>query len=255
MSVNIPGSKDKKDKAADHDISSEQGFWQRYHASVLLTAVGGAIDTIGFIGLLGFFTNHVTGNLVSAGSAIVKDDKGLWIDLAVLPVFIITVMITKRVIDVVSSERPVLSYLLFAEVAFLIAFMAAALYFAPFADPGALSLAFTGFLGLIAFAIRNTAGKTVMGKMRPTLLMTGNTTQLGIDLSDYVFNRSSCNMESLKHSLAFVLSFVGGAFLGTILYIQIGFWSIAPFILPVLYLAFAVRSGEFRREHNMVPKK
>ena len=74
-------------------------FWQRYQAPILLTIVGGAIDTIGFITLFGFFTAHVTGNLVLAGSGLVKGEDGLWIKLASVPLFIITVVITKIYID------------------------------------------------------------------------------------------------------------------------------------------------------------
>ena len=74
-------------------------FWQRYRAPVLLTVVGGAVDTIGFIALFGFFTAHVTGNLVMAGSGLVKGEAGLWIKLAALPLFVLTVMVTKTFID------------------------------------------------------------------------------------------------------------------------------------------------------------
>ncbi len=74
------------------------GFWKRFEAAILLTSVGGAIDTIGFIALLGFFTNHVTGNLVMAGAGLVKGGDGLWIKLGALPVFIITVIFTKHFI-------------------------------------------------------------------------------------------------------------------------------------------------------------
>jgi len=49
-----------------------QSTWAICRDPVLLTMVGGAIDTIGFIALFGFFTAHVTGNLVLAGAALVK---------------------------------------------------------------------------------------------------------------------------------------------------------------------------------------
>lgn len=240
--------------SANNTPKNQMGFWQRFEAPIMLTLVGGAIDTIGFVALLGFFTNHVTGNLVMAGGGLVKGGDALWIKLGALPVFVLTVMVTKRFIAKRRPSTPILSNLLFAEVAFLVAFMVSALYFGPFETPGTLAVGMTGFLGLIAFAIRNTAGKTVMGKTRPTLLMTGNTTQLGIDLSDYIFDRSHCNMDSLKHSAATVFSFAFGALIGTLLYIQIGFWSIAPFILPVFYLAFRTRDQAYLERQNMLPK-
>ncbi len=46
-----------------------------------------------------FFTAHVTGNLVLAGAALVKGGAGLWIKLAAIPLFIVTVVITKLLID------------------------------------------------------------------------------------------------------------------------------------------------------------
>lgn len=229
---------------------AHQGWWKRFESTILLTLVGGAINTIGFVALLGFFTNHVTGNLVMAGAGMVKDDKGLWIKLGALPVFIITVMITQRIIHLRQGQH-ILSQLLFAEVAFLTAFMISALVFGPFNTPGAWDVAITGFLGLMAFAIRNTANRTVMGKTRPTLLMTGNTTQFGMDLSDYVFNRTQCNMDSLKYSSTVVFSFVIGAFAGALLYLYIGFWSIAPFIIAILYLAFKTRNVQYLKQQNM----
>lgn len=234
----------EKDAGADNGSVAKLNFWQRYQIPVMLTTVGGAIDTIGFIGLFGFFTNHVTGNLVMAGGGLVKGGDGLWVKLGALPVFLITVIITKRVINMTNANKPILSNLLFAEVAFLLAFLASAIYFGPFEQAGTLEVAFTGFLGLTAFAIRNTAGKTIMGKMKPTLLMTGNTTQLGIDLSDYVFDRNNCNMDSLRHSFTLVFSFTAGAFVGAVLYIYIGLWAIAPFILPVLYAAIKMRDKQ-----------
>ena len=67
------------DSMKDKDSAAKLTFWQRYQIPVMLTTVGGAIDTIGFIGLLGFFTNHVTGNLVMAGGGLVKGGDGLWV--------------------------------------------------------------------------------------------------------------------------------------------------------------------------------
>lgn len=242
--ANVDERKDESDKVRDNNPASQLTFWQRYQIPVMLTTVGGAIDTIGFVGLLGFFTNHVTGNLVMAGGGLIEGGAGLWIKLGALPVFLLTVIFTKRAINITSANKPILSNLLYAEVAFLLAFLASAIYFGPFEEAGTLEVAFTGFLGLTAFAIRNTAGKTVMGKMKPTLLMTGNTTQLGIDLSDYVFDRNNCNMDSLRHSSTLVTSFTLGAFFGAVLYIYIGLWAIAPFILPVLYAAIKMRNKE-----------
>lgn len=241
-------NEDRQSKVSPADGGGQSlpsGFWQRYKAPVLLTIVGGAIDTIGFIALLGFFTAHVTGNLVMAGGGIAQGGGGLWIKLAALPVFILTVMVTKCIIDKTDKHQPILSYLLLGEAVFLMAFMIAGLYFQPFTDAGSITVAITGAFGLIALAIRNTASKTVIKHMSPTVLMTGNTTQLGINLSDFLANPTRKNAKALSHNFALVTSFVIGALLGAVLYLQLSFWAVGLFVLPVVYLAVLARDNDF----------
>src|SRR5207245_6461310 len=118
-------------------IDQAPGLWEQCRAPVLLTIVAGAIDTIGFIALLGFFTAHVTGNLVLAGAAFVKGGEGLWIKLAAIPLFIATVMLTKMWIDRCSQSHKTLGWMFVAEAVFLSGFMLAGLRFEPFSDPNA----------------------------------------------------------------------------------------------------------------------
>jgi uncharacterized membrane protein YoaK (UPF0700 family) len=207
---------------------------------VLLTIVGGAIDTIGFIALLGFFTAHVTGNLVLAGAAYAKGGAGLWIKLGAIPLFIATVMLTKAWIDRCNhsdGSHKTLGWLFVAEAVLLTAFMVAGLLLAPFRDPGAGALALTGGLGLVALAIRNTASKTLIKHISPSTMMTGNITQLGIDLSNFVRQPGHDAGSALIKSGSVVLGFVLGALVGAVLYTHFGFWSVLPFVLIVLYLA------------------
>jgi len=46
----------------------------------ILGWVGGYVDTLGFIGLNGLFTAHVTGNLIVAGAEVVgTGEEGVWV--------------------------------------------------------------------------------------------------------------------------------------------------------------------------------
>ena len=220
-------------------------FWKTCRDPLLLTIVGGAIDTIGFIALFGFFTAHVTGNLVLAGAAWVKGGPGIWIKLGAIPLFILTVAITKYWIDRSAQKHTTLSYLFLGEAIFLIGFMLAGLYFEPFKDANNITVAITGGLGLIALAIRNTSSKTLIKHISPSTMMTGNTTQLGIDISNYFRDRSSSNMQKLQHSSSIVMGFVIGAFLGAFLYVYLDFWSVAFFVVPVLYLSYLAAKQRF----------
>lgn len=226
-----------------HD-NSAASLWAQCRTAVLLTVVGGAIDTIGFIALLGFFTAHVTGNLVLAGAAFVKGGAGLWIKLGAIPLFIATVMFAKIWIDRCSQSHKTLGWLFVAEAVFLSGFMLVGLYFDPLRDPDAGELALTGGLGLMALAIRNTASKTLIKHISPSTMMTGNTTQFGIDLSHFVRTLSREHGVAVLKSGSIVVGFVLGAFLGAVLYMRVGFWSVLPFTLVMLYLA----SLSFRKQ-------
>ena len=59
--------------------------------SVLLAAVAGFVDTVGFIALFGLFTAHVTGNFVLIGAALAGSGDGLLAKLLALPVFMLVV--------------------------------------------------------------------------------------------------------------------------------------------------------------------
>lgn len=229
-----------------HLENKRVSYWLNCREPVILTIVGGAIDTIGFIALFGFFTAHVTGNLVLAGAVWVKGGTGIWIKLAAIPLFILTVAITKTLIEKFEHKHKILASLFVAEAIFLIAFMVAGLLFEPFAHPDAMSVAITGGLGLIALAIRNTSSKTLIKHISPSTMMTGNTTQLGIDISNYLSQRTEENRVSLINSLSIVLGFVVGAFLGAFLYIRLDFWSVAFFIFPILYLAYLALNQKFK---------
>ncbi|MGA6135537.1 YoaK family protein [Acinetobacter dispersus] len=220
-------------------------LWDSCRDPVLLTVVGGAIDTIGFIALFGFFTAHVTGNLVLAGAAWVSGGSGIWIKLAAIPLFIVTVAITKYCIDRSAQKSKTLSYLFLGEAIFLTCFMLSGLYFEPFNNANSLTVALTGGLGLIALAIRNTSSKTLIKHISPSTMMTGNTTQLGIDISNYMRQTNPENKRKLLQSLSIVVGFIVGAFLGAILYVYLDFWSVAFFIIPVLYLAYLAAHHRF----------
>jgi uncharacterized membrane protein YoaK (UPF0700 family) len=54
----------------------------------LLSLNGGFVDTIGFLGLQGLFTAHVTGNFVTLAAALVYGTHGVIAKLMALPEFV-----------------------------------------------------------------------------------------------------------------------------------------------------------------------
>ncbi len=69
-----------------------------------------------------------------------KGGTGVWIKLAAIPLFILTVVITKLLIDRIQVKHKTLSYLFLFEAVFLCAFMVAGLYFEPFKNADAITV-------------------------------------------------------------------------------------------------------------------
>ena len=77
-------------------------------------------------------------------------------------------------------------------------------------------------------------------------MMTGNTTQLGIDLSNYLRDRTASHKQAVVKSFSIVFGFVVGAFLGAFLYVKLDFWSVAFFVVPIFYLAYLAAQQRFK---------
>src|ERR1700760_2777622 len=106
----------------------------RSHAlAALLSFTGGFVDTVGFLGLQGLFTAHVTGNFVALGATLLSGTHGVTAKIAALPEFIVVVGCA-RLAGRYLNERhlPVLPILFVTKTIFLLAFFALAVGFGPF---------------------------------------------------------------------------------------------------------------------------
>ena len=56
-------------------------------------------------------------------------------------------------------------------------------------------------------------------------MMTGNTTQFGIDIANLLKNNNAANRASLLKSASIVIGFVIGALMGAVLYVYFDFWA------------------------------
>ena len=87
----------------------------------LLSLNGGFVDTVGFLGLQGLFTAHVTGNFVTLAATLVSGTHGVIAKLLALPEFIVVVIVA-RLLGAALRARglPALRLLLVAKVTFLL---------------------------------------------------------------------------------------------------------------------------------------
>lgn len=162
-------------------------------AGFILSWVAGFVDTSAFIILFGIFTAHVTGNIALAGASFVASDQGSTITrLAVLPVFMVSVALTSLLARYARSKQwPVFAVLLTVEAITLAIFLVVGTRLSPslLVDVQEDLIFPIAMAGVVAMAVQNALMKEAKGVFKsyiPTTVMTGNTTQLTIDIVQYL---------------------------------------------------------------------
>ena len=214
---------------------------------VLLSVNGGYVDTAGFLALHGLFTTHVTGNFVTLGAALVLGTSGALAKLLALPIFCVVVLAVRLVSYFLRARaRPVMSTLLAAQLALTVIGAILATYFGPFVNADGLAALVTGMTFVAAMAIQNAAHRVHFSSAPPSTIMTGNTTQLMMDIGDLIHGlspeKARVTRDRLRQLTASVLAFASGCALGALLFASIGIWC---FWLPpaLLLLTLPMRTG------------
>ena len=202
--------------------------------AVLAAFTAGFIDTVGFVSLFGLFTAHVTGNFVLIGAAIVTHHSGIVAKLLALPVFITAVAVTSLLIRRGrDNPRLAMGYVLFGQAMLLMAFMAAGLLLGPFRNGDQPAAILTGMIGVVAMAVQNAAARLLFSHMSPTTVMTGNVTQIVIDVVDLLHGPSAEAKARVGKMLPPVAAFALGAIGGGLGFVALGFWAVAIAVLAV----------------------
>jgi uncharacterized membrane protein YoaK (UPF0700 family) len=121
----------------------------------VLSLIAGSTDIIGFLGLNGLFTAHITGNVVVLAAHIVARDPAILSYILSVPVFTLVLFLTRLLAGGlehagVSTLRPLLLLQLF----FLIAFLAVCVVASPRQDANAVLAVTAGMFGVVAMAVQ-----------------------------------------------------------------------------------------------------
>ena len=216
------------------------------HATTMLHAgVAGLVDTLGFVALFGLFTAHVTGNFVLIGAALAIPHSGTIAKLAALPTFVVAVAATSLFLRrcQVRDTDPARG-LLMAQAILLACFLALGVATGPFASGDTPAAIVTGLTGVAAMGVQNAASRTVFSALSPTTMMTGNTTQIVLDLTD-LFRREAdpAARTRLIKTAPPVAAFAAGALLGGAGYVAIGFWALLGPLAALAVLLWLHRSN------------
>ncbi|WP_051711072.1 YoaK family protein [Andreprevotia chitinilytica] len=204
-----------------------------------LALVAGYVDTLGFVALFGLFTAHVTGNFVLIGSELAKPGHGVLLKLLVFPAFILAVALSRLIsLHYERRARSPVRLLLMLEAVLLLAFMAAGMQAAPIASPGTPMAIIAGLAGAMAMGIQNGLGRLALAKLTPTTVMTGNVTQLVIDLVDMAIGSTKTETRArIIKQLGPITGFGLGALAGALGYEHLGFMALLAPITLVAALA------------------
>ena len=195
-------------------------------AAMLLAFGAGFVDTVGFVGLFGLFTAHVTGNFVLIGASLVQQRPGVIVKLLALPIFVLVVIATRLWVRRCERRgRPLQRGLLLIQIVLLGGFLLAGIKASPIVDADATWAIAAGLLGVAAMGTQNAASRLAFPNLPPTTVMTGNVTQVVIDLVDLLSRAAGADAiraRFVKMAPA-VLAFAVGAILGALGIANIGF--------------------------------
>ena len=207
--------------------------------------VAGCVDTIGFVALFGLFTAHVTGNFVLIGRELAHSSGDVLLKLLAFPAFIAAVAGTRLlVLRLQRRNRAALPPLLWLQVVLLCAFLLFGMAAWPVSHPDAPLAMLAGLFGAAAMGVQNAAARLVLASLTPTTVMTGNVTQLVIDVVDIL--RGAADADTRRRSVRLVgpvLAFAAGCIAGAFGVVNAGFVALALPIATLAALAFtAARS-------------
>jgi len=196
---------------------------------IALAFTSGYVDTLGFVALFGLFTSHVTGNFVLIGSELASPTRGVLIKLLAFPAFIVAVIVARLlVLAVERAGRSAGPVVLAVQAALLIGFMTAGWFALPLNDFEAPLALTAGMLGAAAMGIQNAASRLIWSTLTPTTVMTGNVTQLTIDLVDLARGESEPGIAARTgRFLSAVVAFAVGAILGAFAFHRFSFLGLA----------------------------
>jgi len=203
---------------------------------VLLAFTAGFVDTTGFIALFGLFTAHVTGNFVLIGAGLAEPHQALVGKLLALPVFVLAVAVTRLfVLRREARGRNAVPGLIIAQALLLVLFLLAGIAASPINHGDQPVAILAGMLGVTAMAIQNAGSRTVFASLSPTTVMTGNVTQVVIDLVDLAAQRTSRQQacDRLARMSPAIVAFAIGAVAGALGYKLFSFWCLLAPILAI----------------------
>jgi uncharacterized membrane protein YoaK (UPF0700 family) len=210
----------------------------------VLSLTAGSMDVIGFLGLGGLFTAHITGNLVILAAHVVSGGAAQLAAILSVPVFMLVLCLARLLAGGLEAiglgSLRLLLLLQFLPLATLLAICLAA---GPGIDPNAAIAVIAGMLGVSAMAVQNALVQVSLRGVPPTAVITTNiarfTTDIGTILLDVDSTEAAKALKRTDRTWPSIVGFVIGCGVGAVCEAHFGLRSVA---LPagLALLAFAI---------------
>jgi uncharacterized membrane protein YoaK (UPF0700 family) len=219
------------------------------HEDTILAWVAGYVDTLGFIALFGLFTAHVTGNFVLIGAEAAGVGQGVLLKLLAFPSFIVGIASSSVIFKFLEQRHaehaPSALYLL--QAVLLMLFMAAGWAALPIENSTASAVLLCGVVGTMAMGVQNARGRLLQSAGLPNTVMTGNVTQVVLDVIELIHRgtrggHGQLVRERLMSTLAAMAGFAVGAICGAMAFVRISFVAVALPVGILLLLAWSRRA-------------
>jgi uncharacterized membrane protein YoaK (UPF0700 family) len=207
-----------------------------------LSFLAGYVDTLGFIALFGLFTAHVTGNFILIGAALADPTKSsVLLKYLAFPAFIAGVALGRLLIAATARRAPggaALRWSLALQLVLLAGCMVCGMLASPIGDDVSAWAMAAGLLGAGAMCVHSAIGRLLLAQLAPTSMMTGNVTQLVIEVVDMLSGFGDAGTAGRCRKFLWPLvGFAVGAILAAFGYKWFGF---AALLLPVAILALLI---------------
>ena len=217
----------------------------------LLSFIAAFVDTACFVGLFGLFTAHVTGNFVLIGAAVVQHNGAVVAKLLALPVFALAVLLTAEFARWLRARGAArVAPILCLEAMLLLAAMAVATFMAEPLHADAPTTIASGMLAVAAMGLQNALMRIELAALPPTTVMTGNVTQVLIDVMairsvDRGDATAALAQPDARHRIARmwpgIVAFTLGAACGAAGYAALRFWCLCFPALLCFWLAWRLQ--------------
>jgi uncharacterized membrane protein YoaK (UPF0700 family) len=180
----------------------------------VLSLTAGSTDIIGFLGLNGLFTAHITGNIVVLAAHIVAGDPAIFSYILSVPVFMLVLLLTRVLASGLERSRlSTLPPLLLLQLIFLAAFLGLCVRAGPWRNPNALLAIIAGMFGVAAMAVQNALVQISLKNSPTTAVMTTNVTHFILDLGQ-VLAGDAAKVATARHRAAHTLPVIVGFTIG-----------------------------------------